>query len=44
VRVIEEEARRAEYVAVERELERLEEVYKPALEVGQTNIEFGAVE
>jgi hypothetical protein len=44
VRVVEEETRRAEYVAVERELERLEEVYKPALEVGQTNIEFRAVE
>lgn len=44
MRVVDEESRRAEYVAVERELERLEEVYKPALEVGKTSIEFGAVE
>ena len=33
-----------EYVAVERELERLEEVYRPSLEAEDTSLEFGDVE
>ena len=43
VRVADEDRRRQEYVGVERELEKLEEVYRPALEVDGTNVEFGEV-
>ena len=43
VREVDEGRRREEYVAVERELERLEEVYRPAIEIDETNIDFGEV-
>jgi hypothetical protein len=43
VRVADEEKRKAEYVAVERELERLEELYRPSLQINSTSVEFGNV-
>lgn len=44
VRVADQDKKREEYVAVERELEKLEEVYRPSLEVIGTNVEFGDVQ
>lgn len=42
-RKVDEVRQREEYVAVERELERLEEVYRPAIEVEETNLDFGEI-
>ena len=44
MRVVDELKRREEYVVAERELERLEEVYRPSLEVQDTSLDFGDVE
>ncbi|ORX34560.1 Endonuclease/exonuclease/phosphatase [Kockovaella imperatae] len=43
VRVVDEERRREMYLGVERELEKLEEVYRPAIEVDETSLDFGDV-
>ncbi len=43
VRAVDEDKRREAYVAAERELEKLEEMYRPSLEILETNIDFGDV-
>ena len=43
VRVVDEDKRREEFVAAERALEKLEELYKPSLEFSTTNVEFGDI-
>ena len=43
VRVADEEKRRASYVEVERELDKLEELYRPHLEVRGANLDYGEV-
>jgi hypothetical protein len=42
-RVADEDKRREAYVAVKRDLEKLEEVYKPSLQVIEPSIEFDPV-
>jgi hypothetical protein len=43
VREVDVQRRRECFVEVERELEKLEEVYRPALEVEGTHLDFGDV-
>ncbi|WWC57979.1 uncharacterized protein I303_100514 [Kwoniella dejecticola CBS 10117] len=43
VRVVDETSRGVELAAVMKELDRLEEVYRPSLEIEGTNLEFGDI-
>lgn len=43
VRVVNEEKRKTELGAIMKELDRLDEIYRPSLEVGSTHVDFGDV-
>ncbi len=43
VRVLDEEKRKAELAVVMKELDKLDEVYRPSLEVGSTDVNFGEI-
>ncbi|WVR03400.1 hypothetical protein IAU60_000391 [Kwoniella sp. DSM 27419] len=43
VRVVDESSRAVEFGAVMKELDRLEEVYRPSLEIETTSLEFGSI-
>jgi phosphatidylinositol-bisphosphatase len=43
IRVVDEEKRKLELASVMKELDRLDEVYRPSLETGSTHVEFGDV-